>query len=82
MLRKPHYCCNCGDAVDRAERRFWHSSRFCELCETEFVFEEWWPRVAQSLIIIAGLTAISSAYLGNNPEPLQIKREVDGGDLH
>ena len=68
MLRKPRYCCNCGDKVERVEWRIWNSTRFCELCETEFLFDEWWPRAAISVILIFGFTGIGFHYGGNEKQ--------------
>lgn len=62
MLRKPNYCCNCGDKVERLEWHIWNSKRFCELCETEFQFDEWWPRGAVFIILIFGITGIGFRY--------------------
>jgi hypothetical protein len=65
MFQKPNYCCNCGDKVDRIEWHLWNSRRFCELCETEFQFDEWWPRAAMFLILVFGFTGIGFHYVGN-----------------
>lgn len=63
MLNKPSFCCNCGEKVERVEWHLWNSRRFCELCETEFQFEEWWPRAAIGLILVFGFTGIGFHYL-------------------
>ncbi|MDH3493528.1 MAG: hypothetical protein OEM82_08265 [Acidobacteriota bacterium] len=65
MLRKPNYCCNCGDKVERLEWHVWNSSRFCELCETEYLFDEWLPRVALAVVLVIGLTGIGFHYKGD-----------------
>ncbi|MEZ5308696.1 MAG: hypothetical protein R2684_16245 [Pyrinomonadaceae bacterium] len=58
MFGKPNYCCNCGDKVERIEWHVWNSRRFCELCETQFQFDEWWPRGALFLVLVLGITGI------------------------
>ncbi len=58
MLRKPSYCCNCGDRVERIEWHLWNSRRYCELCETEFVFDEWWPRGVVFALVLFGFTGV------------------------
>jgi hypothetical protein len=65
MFQKPSYCCNCGDKVERIEWHLWNSRRYCELCETEYQFDEWWPRIAMTLIFTFGITGIGFHYIGN-----------------
>jgi hypothetical protein len=58
MLYRPKFCCNCGDAIERAEWRFLTSRRFCDLCSTEFVPTETIPRIIVGLacvVIVAGI---------------------------
>ena len=43
MLYKPKYCCNCGDRIDRTQWRLRSSRRFCQVCETDHVLDEWIP---------------------------------------
>ncbi len=69
MLHKPTYCCNCGDKVERVEWHIWNSRRFCELCETEFQFDEWWPRVAVFIILVFGFTGIGFHFGADEKEP-------------
>lgn len=45
MPYKPKYCCQCGDKIERIDWRFWHSRRFCELCGTEFLVQDWLPQI-------------------------------------
>ena len=65
MFQKPSYCCNCGDKVERIEWHLWNSRRYCELCETDYQFDEWWPRIAMTLILVFGITGIGFHYSGN-----------------
>jgi len=74
MLRKPNYCCNCGDKVERVEWRWWHSDQYCELCETEFQFDEWWPRGAVLIIVVFGLTGIGF-HFGDQTDSIVVRRE-------
>lgn len=68
MVHKPNYCCNCGDKVERVEWHIWNSSRFCELCETEFQFDEWWPRAVVFVILIFGFTGIGFHFTGREKD--------------
>ncbi len=43
MSYKPKYCCECGEKVERIDWKFWHSRRFCELCETDFKVQDALP---------------------------------------
>jgi hypothetical protein len=58
MLYRPKFCCNCGDAIERAEWRMFTSRRFCDLCSTEFVPTETIPRIIVGfacVVIVAGV---------------------------
>ncbi|NNE65942.1 MAG: hypothetical protein HKN33_05190 [Pyrinomonadaceae bacterium] len=81
MYRKPKYCCNCGDRVERIEWRFWNSSRFCELCETEYVFDEWWPRAAVLLIFVFGLTGFGFQLVEEPRRALESKSALVSPEL-
>jgi hypothetical protein len=41
MLYKPRFCCHCGDRVERVVWRFRDSRRFCDVCETDYVLDDW-----------------------------------------
>lgn len=69
MLYRPKFCCHCGEKIERIEWRLWTSRRFCELCETEFKFQDLGPRVAVVIGLAAGLFGLGT-YLqsgANNP---------------
>ena len=56
MDYKPNFCCQCGDKIERVNWTL-KSRRFCELCETDFGFYDWIPRLALfagSLLAIFG----------------------------
>lgn len=63
MLYKPKYCSNCGERIERTDWKLFSSRRFCPLCETEFVFEEWLPRVAALFLIAFGIWGFGSLFL-------------------
>jgi hypothetical protein len=70
MFFKPTYCCHCGEKIDRTEWPFWTSRRFCEVCEKEFSFHEWFPRV---LVLICGLSGLFGAgALLKGAEPVKV----------
>lgn len=55
MLFKPKYCCNCGEVIERLDWGIKTSRRFCEICETEFVIEEWAATVVAVLAVLCGV---------------------------
>ncbi len=60
MLFRPTYCCSCGDKIERAQWRFWTSTRFCEICEsTNKPFE----LLSRGAMLLGGL--ISIFWIGN-----------------
>lgn len=54
MLYQPTFCCECGEKIERVEWKIWTNRRFCELCETDFTFQNW------TLKIIIGSSVIFS----------------------
>ena len=64
MLFRPKFCANCGEKIERTEWRLWTSRRFCELCATEFQFQEYAPRIVVGLAVVAIISSIGS-YFGS-----------------
>ena len=71
MLYKPNYCCNCGERIERIEWKVFTSRRFCSLCEKEFSFADWLPRVSGAVVMILGVLGLGN-YLNNVEKPLEI----------
>lgn len=70
MPYKPKYCCQCGGKIERIDRRFWHSRRFCELCETEFWIHDWFPRLTGIGILL--VVFVTSFYFQKTEKPLNV----------
>ncbi|MGI9056266.1 MAG: hypothetical protein ACR2F2_10755 [Pyrinomonadaceae bacterium] len=60
MFYKPTYCCNCGEKIEKTESLPWSSGRFCDVCKTEFSFQEWLPKVFILVFGLFGLLGIGS----------------------
>ena len=71
MFYKPTYCCNCGDKIEQIGRHLLSSRRFCELCETDFQFGEWTPRVIVVLALIFGSFGVGT-YISNSKETITV----------
>ena len=71
MFYKPTYCCSCGDKIDRIEWRLLTSRRFCELCETEYKFDDWLPRIAGVFAILLGIWG-TGIYFSRSAESINI----------
>lgn len=71
MLYKPKYCCNCSEKIEREVWNFKASSRFCQLCQTEFALLEWIPRLIVGFGII-GLIVGFSVFFQKPEKPLKI----------
>lgn len=65
MLFKPRYCCHCGEEIDRVDWKLWTSNRFCELCETEFVFREWGIRISFLSCLVFALLFFGGGLFGS-----------------
>ncbi len=72
MLYKPKYCCNCGERIERTNWKMFGSRKFCELCETEYKFEEILPKVAALLLIGFGVWGFSRLFL-KSEETVSVK---------
>lgn len=62
-MYKPKYCCNCGERIERTDWKILSSRKFCELCETEFKFEEWMPKIAALFLMVFGVWGFSGLFL-------------------
>ncbi|MCO6510845.1 MAG: hypothetical protein J5I65_08630 [Aridibacter famidurans] len=60
MLKRPNFCCSCGEKIDRIEWHFWTSRRFCELCQYEHRLDEWLPRITGGFFLLVGLFGIGT----------------------
>ena len=36
MLHKPNFCCECGEKVEKENRKWWESHKFCDECARHF----------------------------------------------
>ncbi len=36
MLHKPNFCCECGEKIEKENRKWWESRRFCHDCAQHF----------------------------------------------
>jgi hypothetical protein len=80
MFYKPKFCCNCSEKIEHSDRSWLPSSRFCQLCKTEFVPHEWIPRG----IVLFGLIGIIFGFAGyfqKNEKPLKISSSSISGNL-
>lgn len=71
MLYKPNYCCHCGESIERIDRRFWTSSRFCENCADSFLTVDWLPRIIAGLVVLFGLFGFGG-YLKTQDKPINV----------
>ncbi|CAN5799147.1 hypothetical protein BH20ACI4_BH20ACI4_01400 [soil metagenome] len=59
MFYKPTYCSHCGEKIETTETLPWKKSgRFCDVCKSEFSFQEWLPKVFILLSALFGLIGI------------------------
>ena len=68
MLYKPTYCCHCGDKIENTETLPWkRSGRFCDVCKSEFSFQEFLPKVFIFICVLFGLVGIGSYLKDGEP---------------
>jgi hypothetical protein len=72
MLYRPTFCCECGNKVERTKWRLWTSRRFCENCESEFVKQEWLPKISLVVFALVGGLFGFGSYLKSPEKPLSL----------
>ncbi len=63
MLYKPKYCCNCGERIERINWTVFSSRKFCELCETEYKFDEILPKAIAVILLGFGFWGFGSLFI-------------------
>lgn len=71
MTYKPKYCCQCGDRIERTKWTPVTSTRFCQVCESDFALREWIPRVVFVVVSIFGIVGLFG-YFQTTEKPLKI----------
>lgn len=77
MPYKPKYCCQCGEKIERADWKFWHSHRFCEFCSTEY-------RIYDLILPVAGFLSLLvlfafSGYFQKSAKPVNVSLTQTAG---
>jgi hypothetical protein len=60
MFYTPKYCCDCGEKIERAERSFTDSGRFCDVCKHDFVLLRAAPFAFFGLMTVIGIFGVGS----------------------
>jgi hypothetical protein len=68
MLYRPKYCCNCGERIERVDWKIFSSRKFCDLCETEFKFEEVLPRIVFLILAVFGVWGFGQLFVEQTTE--------------
>jgi hypothetical protein len=71
VFYRPNYCCHCGEKIERVKWTFTASRRFCEICQTDFVLQDWLPRIFVAIAAVCGVFGVG-AYLGKESKPPEI----------
>lgn len=71
MFYTPKFCCNCSDEIERTKRKLFSSGKFCELCETNFRVQEWFPRLVVIFGMIFGFVGLFG-YFQSGDKPLKM----------
>jgi hypothetical protein len=62
MLYRPNFCCECGEKIERANWPLLASRRFCDLCQTRHLVQEWLPMAIAIASLTIGTACILSVY--------------------
>lgn len=80
MPYKPKYCCQCGEKIENVEQKFFSSPRFCELCATDFGFNDLIRRVISGIGLILIVFLISN-YFQKPDKSLNVASNQFKGDI-
>jgi hypothetical protein len=81
MLFKPKFCCSCGEKIERLNWKAWTSRRFCQLCETEYGFYDWIPKIVFGFGLFFGLLGVSF-YWQKTEKPLNtLSHQISSNSL-
>ena len=73
MFRRPNFCCHCGEAISRPEWTVFKSRRYCDLCESDHLIEDWIPTVVTAVAMgfgILGITGYFAPRATGGPAPM------------
>ena len=71
MRYQPNFCNNCGEKIERANKSFTDSTRFCDVCKHDFVLQRALPLVFAGLMAIVGIFGVGS-YWRSGEKPLNV----------
>lgn len=77
MLYKPAFCCNCGEKIERADWKFSHSRRFCDVCQTDYLFQDWLNTAVVTAVALVGIFGVGAMITAADPPPAVIVRPVN-----
>ena len=63
MSYKPNFCCQCGDTINRIDWKLTTSRRFCDLCETDFKMQDWFPHGVLAFGILMSIFGFGTFFL-------------------
>ena len=74
MFFRPNYCCNCGERIEVSKWDLKASRKFCTICKSEFVFEDWLPATTVLIALGCVTLAVGGYFSGDrivrrNPDP-------------
>ena len=67
MLYRPHFCCNCGEKIERVDWSILSSRRFCDLCQTEHGAKDWSLKLISVFGLVCLMAAVSSFFRPSTP---------------
>ena len=77
MLFRPTYCCNCGEKIERTEWKLWTSRRFCDLCATDFLLQDY---AAKGVILLAAaitVLGVAASFKPTKPAEVVAKKAAE-----
>ncbi len=80
MSYKPKFCCQCGEKIEDVEKKFFSSRRFCRLCATDFVFDDFIRHAITGIGLILIVFLISN-YFQKPEKPLNIASNQFASDI-
>lgn len=71
MFYTPKFCCHCGEKIERPQKSFTDSGRFCDVCKHDFVWQRFAPKGFIALMALVGIFGVGS-YWRSGEKPLNV----------
>lgn len=74
-LFRPSFCAHCGEKIERSDWGILTSRRFCDVCATENIGHEMFPRIVVGMGVLAGIFGFGSYLKSGSGDEMRALRQ-------